>query len=104
MRPRTGSDAVQGAGQDATATVEIIIGTFLDEEDGWIEVVKIIDAIRIDLAAAPVLAATAFEQSGPLTWELLEEQARPQWLGKVTTIWTIPRPRRNESRNPTVED
>lgn len=100
VRPRTGTDSEQGADQDATATVEVIVGTYLDADDGWFEVLKIIDAIRGELASAPVLAGTAFEHKGPLAWELPEHQPRPQWFGTVTTIWNIPRPRRVEQRNP----
>jgi hypothetical protein len=94
VRPKTGTDSEQGANQDARATFEIVVGTYSDTDDGWRDVVHLIDAIRESLAAAPSLASTSFEHTGPLTWELLEEQPRPQWLGRVTTNWTLPRARR----------
>jgi hypothetical protein len=103
VRPRSGTDAAQGADQDARATVEIIIGTYSDIDDGWTDVQLLIDAIRLSLGGEPVLAGTAFEHIGPLTWDLPEAQTRPQWFGTVTTQWTLPRPRRAEARNPAQE-
>ncbi len=103
VRPRSGVDSVQGAEQDAKETIELIVGTYSDENDGWKDVLQVLQAIRQDLAAAPTIANTAFEHVGPLTWDIPEEQARPQWLGRATTIWQIPRPRRVEARNPTED-
>jgi hypothetical protein len=104
VRPQSGIDSVQQAVQDAQATFEIHIGTYNDADDGWKDVLQVIDAIRLDLGGAPTINKTAFEQTGPLTWELLAPvdpttSTRPQWLGIVTTIWTFPRPRRVEARN-----
>jgi len=97
VRSRSGSDAEQSADQASTVAVDLVIGTYSDTTDGWFDVVELIEAIRLSLAAKPVLAGTSFEHTGPLTWQLDEEQARPQWLGKVTTNWTIPRPWRVEA-------
>mgnify|MGYP001562928634 CR=1 FL=1 len=99
VRPRDGTDASESADQDSQATVEIIIGTFSDTVDGWLDVLLVVDAIRLYLAAAPALGG-AFEPDGPLKWSLPEEHARPQWLGIVTTIFRLPRPLRVEARNP----
>lgn len=104
VRPRSGSDSEQSADQNARATIDIEVGTFSDTDDGCLDVLLLIDAIREDLAAAPVLEGTAFEHVGPLTWEVPFPQPRPQWLGVVTTIWSLPRPVRVEARNPTTED
>jgi hypothetical protein len=101
VRPKSGSDSSQASDENATATIDIIIGTYSDEVDGWLDVLNIIDAIRADLGAEPAIADTAYEQIGPLSWELLAQQPRPQWFGTVTTVWQIPRPRRVEARNPT---
>lgn len=100
VRPRSGVDSVQGSGENAIATIELRIGTYLDEDNGWLEPLKLIDAIRDNLGAAPTIAGTAFEHTGPLKWELSDEQPRPQWLATVETIWTLPRPARVEARNP----
>jgi hypothetical protein len=100
VRPSGGTDTEQSADQNATADVDIVIGTFSDSDDGWLDVLLIIDAIRADLGAAPSIVGTAFEQTGPSTWQIPEEQPRPQWLGVVKTKWTVPRPQRVEARNP----
>lgn len=97
VRPRTGVDSVQGGDQNATAVVELLIGAYHDTDDGWLDVLDVIQAIRQSLAESPTLAGTPFEQTGPLSWELVAEQPRPQWFGTVTTSWTIPRPRRVEA-------
>lgn len=100
VRPRSGVDSEQSADQNATARIDVIVGTYSDTDDGWIDVLLLIDAIRAELGAAPTIVGTAYEQTGPLTWEIPEEQPRPQWFGRVTTNWTLPRPRRVEARNP----
>jgi hypothetical protein len=103
VRPKNGNDSEQGADENARAVVDIIIGTYSDTDDGWFDVMHLIDAVRADLGAAPVLEGTAYEHVGPLTWTIHEEQPRPQWLGFVTTNWQIPRPQRVEARNPPME-
>lgn len=104
VRPRTGTDTPQEAEQRATANIEIIVGTYSDTDDGWLDVLDLIQAIRQDLDEAPTINGAPFEQTGPLTWEVPEEQPRPQWLGRVSTVWTIPRPRRAEALNPVGYD
>jgi len=103
VRPSSGLDTEESAEQHAEAKFKIIIGTYSDTDDGWIDLMLIVDAIRFDLGAAPVLQGTGFEQVGPLTWEIPEEQPRPEWLATVTTNWILPRPRRVDARNPMEE-
>ncbi len=97
VRPRRGRDSEQGAAQDATADVQIVVGTWSDTDDGGVDLLHLIQAVRADLDAEPTLAGTAFEQTGPLTWETEEQQPRPEWIGQIVTTWTIPRPRRVSS-------
>lgn len=95
VQPSSGTDSPQAGDQNSTAVVGIVVGTYSDSDDGWIDVLLLIEAIRRDLAEVPTITGTAFEHTGPLTWEIpWEQQARPQWLGRVTTTWTVPRPRR----------
>jgi len=98
VRPRTGTDDPQGGTQSAAATIDLLLGVYSDTDDGWLELVELLDALRLDLHGAPTIGA--YEHTGPLSWEIPEEQPRPQWLARVTTIWTVPRPRRIEARNP----
>ncbi len=103
LRPETGTDTEEGADQVGTATLKIVIGTYSDTDDGWLDLMLLIDAIRSSLGDEPTLKGTAFEHFGPLTWTIPEEQPRPQWLGTVTTIWNIARPRRGEARYPELQ-
>jgi hypothetical protein len=103
VRPNKGTDSEQGAAQDAKAEIAIIVGTYSDTDDGGVDLLNLIQAVREDLAAQPVLTGTAFEHTGPLTWETENPPPRPQWIGQLITTWTIPRPRRIEARNPTEE-
>jgi hypothetical protein len=103
VRSRTGVDSVEGADQNATAVFEIALGTYSDTDDGGLDVLVLIDAIRMSLAAEPAIAGTAYEHVGPLSWETPSLQPRPQWFGFVTTNWQIPRPTRVDARNPMSE-
>jgi hypothetical protein len=100
LRARGGSDSEQAADENSRATIDIEIGTYSDTEDGYFDLLLIVEAIRTDLGAAPAISGTAYEQVGPLTWDVPFPQPRPQWLGLVTTTWSLPRPRRVEARNP----
>jgi hypothetical protein len=97
VRPSGGTDTDEGADQNGRATVKIIIGTYSDTDDGFLDVVLLVDAIRSDLWERPTLDGTAYEHFGPLTWEIPEQQPRPEWFGTVTTIWNVSRPRRIEA-------
>jgi len=94
VRPNSGVDSPQGAEQDARATVTIVVGTFSDTDDGAADVTILIDAIRSELGERPTILGTTYEHVGPLTWDIPDQQSRPQWFGTVTTTWNIPRPRR----------
>lgn len=99
VRPKQGKDSEASVDASSRASVDIIIGTYCDAEDGWIDVAVLIDAIRLDIGASPVLERTAFEQVGPLDWVITEEQPRPQWFGVVTTNWSLPRPFRGDANS-----
>ena len=101
LRPKSGNDSAQAADENAVAVFDIIVGTYSDDDDGWLDVAILIDAIRADIGAAPAIVGTAYEHVGPLAWQIPEQQPRPQWFGTVTTVWQIPRPQRVEARNPT---
>lgn len=93
VRPLSGSDSPQGSVEVSSQSVGLIVGTYSDSDDGGVDVLLLIQAIRRSLGAEPTLAGTAFEHVGPLTWNTENLGAvRPQWLGEVVTNWTIPRP------------
>jgi len=104
IRPNDGTDDPQGADQTSTAAVELVIGVYGDENETWLDLSILIDAIRADLGEEPTIAGTLFEHVGPLTWEIPREQTRPEWLATVKTIWNVPRPERVAARNPQPEE
>lgn len=100
LRGREGADSDAAADQNARATFDIEIATHGgkdDADDAYLDLLLIIDAIRMDLGARPVIENTAYEHVGPLTWATPFPQPRPQWLGVVSTIWSLPRPRRTDT-------
>lgn len=118
VRPSSGSDSSEEQNDraripDAVATFKLIVGTYSDDDDGFLDVLNVIDAIRHSLLSAPTLLladeqdedqATACEHVGPLLWELPasnpdESQPRPQWFGVVTTTFRLPRPEREPTEN-----
>lgn len=103
VRPMSGLDTEESAEQHAEAKIKIIVGVYSDTDDGWLDLVHVVDAIRIDLGAQPSLEGTSFEQAGPITWELPEDQPRPEWLGTIISNWILPRPARVDARNPGEE-
>lgn len=94
VRPVSGGDDADSAEAAAKTTVRLLLGTYDDTVDGWIDMMHLVDLIRLDFGSNPVLEGTAFEHTGPLSWEIPDEQAPPQWQGLITTIWTMPRPAR----------
>jgi hypothetical protein len=103
VRLRSGADSPQAGDQHATAKAELVLGTYSDSDTGNADLRQLIDAIRLSLDAQPILEGTGFEHSGPLEWDLPDEQPRPLWLGVVTTNWTLPRPRRVDAPDPTED-
>lgn len=102
VAPSNGSDSAQGAQQDSTAFVDLFLGVYGDEDDSWLDVTALIDAIRLDVAGQPVFGG-GYEHVGPLTWVIPDEQKRPQWKGHVALQFRIPRPARIDAREPNQE-
>lgn len=96
VRPLGGDDGEQGADQKSTVDVDLVLGVYGDENDSWLDLMNLIDAIRDDLLTVPTIDGTLFEATGPHKWEQEQQQPRPQWLAVYHTKWTIPRPDRRE--------
>ena len=99
VRLKSGSDSAAGADENATVAVKIIVGLYSDTDQGFFDALSVIDAVRADLGAEPEIEGTGYQHVGPLTWEIPEEQPRPEWFGTITTNWQVPRPQRVEARN-----
>ena len=76
----------------AQAVVRLVIGTYShDAQDGWRDVANTATRIWIDLFRKRVIAKR-YRIEYPYLFEMPEEQPYPQWIGEMTTRWTMPRP------------
>ena len=83
-----GEDTQEGA----TLTVKIIVGTYSeDAQEGWRDVANIIQRIWQELFKKRVVAKK-FRLEYPMNFEMPEEQPYPEWIGIMTTTWTLPHP------------
>lgn len=77
--------------ESGTVKVKIIVGTHSEEIRGWEDAGNIIMRIRNALLAARTLY-NRYRLELPLTYQLFEDQPYPEWIGLITTIWTVPLP------------
>jgi len=83
-----GTDNQEGA----TVTVKIIVGTYSeDAQNGWRDVANIIQRIWTELFKRRVIAKK-FMVEYPMKFEMPEEQPFPEWVGIMTTTWTVAHP------------
>jgi len=76
----------------ATANVNIIVGTYSrDAQDGWRDVVNIATRIWSELFRKRIVA-DKYRVEYPCEFILPEEQPFPQWIGMLSTVWTIAHP------------
>jgi hypothetical protein len=73
------------------ATVQIIVGTYGEDSQGWREVLNILERIRQSLFKTRTIAKK-YRIEYPLKWEVPDEQPRLQWIASMTTNWTIAQP------------
>ena len=72
-------------------TVVITVGVFengADNAEGGKTVVMLLEKIRADLEARPVLESR-YECDVPSSWELMDSETRPYWFGEIMTTWTL---------------
>lgn len=80
-----GSDNPEGA----TVTVKIIVGTYSeDAQNGWRDVANIIERVWIELFKKRIIGKK-FMVEYPMKFEMPEEQPFPEWIGIMTTVWTV---------------
>lgn len=72
-------------------TIKIIVGTYSEEIEGWKDAGNIIMRIRNTLLITRTLN-NRYRLELPLNWKLFEEQPYPEWIGEITTSWTIALP------------
>jgi len=83
-----GSDSQDGA----TVTVKIIVGTYSEDvQNGWRDVASIIQRIWTELFKKRIIAQK-YRVEYPMKFEMSEEQPFPEWVGIMTTTWTVAHP------------
>lgn len=78
--------------EGAIANVNMVIGTYSeDAQDGWRDVVNIATRIWSELFRKRIVA-DKYRVEYPCEFILPEEQPFPQWIGMLSTVWTIAHP------------
>jgi hypothetical protein len=78
--------------ESAIASIAMEIGTYSkDAQDGWRDVVNIATRIWSELFIKRVVA-DRYRVEYPCKFILPEEQPFPQWVGMLSTVWTIAHP------------
>lgn len=75
--------------RDATGTeIELIIGNYSAEYDGYEFCMNMLSRIRNALAMLPDnILAGKYQLLYPISWENIEEQPYPQWQMRIKTQW-----------------
>ncbi|TGV00499.1 hypothetical protein EN829_057710 [Mesorhizobium sp. M00.F.Ca.ET.186.01.1.1] len=85
VRAAGGEDMEDGS----TASLSLIFGTYSKDDDGFMDVLNIIECVRQALLKCRVVGKS-FRMELPLKWKLFDEQPYPAWVGEMNTMWTIP--------------
>lgn len=86
VRAAGGEDA---DGNKSTMKINLIIGTYSKDDDGFIDVLNLFEGIRQALLKKRIVGKS-FRMELPFVWRLFDEQPWPGWIGEINTLWTIP--------------
>ncbi|WGV57791.1 hypothetical protein QIH01_20180 [Brevibacillus brevis] len=85
VRAAGGEDQADGS----TFSITLLVGTHSKSDDGFIDVLNIIEDVRQALLKKRVVGQS-FRMELPFKWKLYDEQPYPGWIGEMNTLWTIP--------------
>lgn len=92
VRPSKGSDDAPNDGAyQSTVEAMILIAVHRPDEEGYRDVVTILEKIRLKLLSYPVFGER-YRVERPITWEVSEDESWPNWYGVMTLQVTIPQP------------
>lgn len=86
LRPLEGEDSDHETG---FATIKLLFGTKSDDDEGFIDVLNVMERVRIALLKKRVLDQR-YRLELPYKWKFHEEQPEPEWIGEATTKWLLP--------------
>lgn len=74
---------------ESTATLHIIIGTYCtDNEDGWLEIVNLVESTRQAMLKHRTID-NKYRLQGAVDATIPSEQPRPVWVAVITATYTI---------------
>lgn len=92
VRPSKGSDdPPEGGDYQSTVEAMILIAVHRPDEEGYRDVVTILEKIRLKLLSYPVFGER-YRVERPVSWEISEDESWPNWYGVVTLQVTVPQP------------
>lgn len=87
IRAMTGEDE---ANENDVAKIAVLIGTKDPAEQGYMDVLHIMENIRRAIARKHFIGPDHYEPTGKLKWIIPEDQPWPIWTGYIETNWIIP--------------
>lgn len=87
IRAMTGEDE---AHEQDVAKILILIGTKEVNEQGYMDVLHIMENLRAAIAKKNFIGRDHYEPFGKVKWTIPEEQPWPIWTGIIETNWIIP--------------
>jgi len=76
----------------ASAKVKLIFGTQSDDDSGFIDVLNLMERVRILLMRQRIIDKK-YRIEPSWKWTFMEEQPEPQWICQAITTWTLPQMR-----------
>lgn len=73
----------------STVQVKLIFGTQSDDDSGFIDVLNLMERVRILLMRQRIIDKK-YRIEPSWKWEFLEDQPEPQWICRATTTWQLP--------------
>ncbi|MEK4882643.1 MULTISPECIES: hypothetical protein [Paenibacillus] len=75
--------------KESRAQVKLLFGTQSDDDSGFVDVLNLMERVRILLMRQRVIDKK-FRIESNWKWQFLEDQPEPQWICQAVTTWTLP--------------
>lgn len=75
--------------KESRAQVKLLFGTQSDDDSGFIDVLNLMERVRILLMRQRIIDKK-FRIESNWKWQFLEDQPEPQWICQAITTWTLP--------------
>ncbi|OBZ09104.1 hypothetical protein A8L34_22500 [Bacillus sp. FJAT-27264] len=92
VRPMDG----ESDNDSAKVQVKLLFGTQSEDDSGFIDVLNLMERVRILLMRQRVINRQ-FRIESNWKWTFMEDQPEPQWICQAITTWTLPQIRQEVS-------